>query len=214
MHLYLPHFFTNMRKLVFATNNKHKIQEVAALLAQAGEEVAARYQILSLSDIGCIADIPETAQTFSGNALQKAEYIKVHYGYDCFADDSGLEVRALGNDPGVRSARYAAQDGHDHDSEANMDKLLANMKHATDRAAQFRTVICLMLDGQVYEFEGICKGTIANERLGAGGFGYDPIFCPEGHTESFAQMGLEAKNEISHRGRAVRALVAFLKAHR
>lgn len=200
-----------MKKIVFATNNKHKLEEVRALLEQAGADVASRYEILSLSDIGCTADIPEPSLTFAGNAMQKAEYVKVHYGYDCFADDSGLEVRSLGNDPGVRSARYADEDGHDHDSEANMDKLLVNLKRMRDRSAQFRTVVVLLLDGQSYEFEGICKGAISKERMGEGGFGYDPIFVPEGHTESFAQMGMEAKNAISHRGKAVRALVAFLK---
>lgn len=203
--------FALMKKLVFATNNKHKIAEVKALLQSAGGDLAARYEILSLAEIGCNDDIPETSNTFSGNALQKAEYVKVHYGYDCFADDSGLEVRALGMEPGVFSARYANDEGFDHDSEANMDKLLRNMSHiSNDRYAQFRTVIILILDGQIYEFEGICRGSIAHERLGTGGFGYDPIFCPEGHTESFAQMGLEAKNQISHRGLAVRKLVNFL----
>lgn len=200
-----------MKKIVFATNNKHKIQEIGALLEACGPEVSQRYQILSLSDIGCDADIPETADTFAGNAFQKAEYVNAHFGYDCFADDSGLEVRALGMDPGVHSARYAADMGRDHDSEANMDKLLQRMERITNREAQFRTVICLLIDGRQYEFEGICKGTIAQQRLGSGGFGYDPIFVPEGHTESFAQMGMEAKNEISHRGKAVRQLVEFLK---
>lgn len=200
-----------MKQIVFATNNKHKIEEIGALLQACGSEVGEKYEILSLSDIGCDADIPETSDTFSGNALQKAEYVKCHFGYDCFADDSGLEVRALGMEPGVHSARYAAEEGHDHDSEANMDKLLSKMARIRRREAQFRTVIVLLLDGEKYEFEGICKGTIAPQRLGSGGFGYDPIFVPEGHEESFAQMGMEAKNEISHRGKAVRKLVDFLK---
>lgn len=199
-----------MRKIVFATNNRHKIQEISALLNHV--ELGMKYEILSLSDIGCTADIPETSDTFAGNALQKAEYVKAHYGYDCFADDSGLEVRALGMAPGVHSARYAADEGHDHDSEANMDKLLSRMSKISNREAQFRTVVVLILDGQVYEFEGICKGTIATERMGSGGFGYDPIFIPEGYNESFAQMGMEAKNAISHRGKAVRQLVEFLMA--
>jgi len=200
-----------MDKIVFATNNKHKIEEIRALLSASGSQVGEKYEILSLSDIGCTADIPETSDTFAGNALQKAEYVKSRFGYDCFADDSGLEVRALGMAPGVHSARYAADEGHDHDSEANMDKLLSRMQRIKKREAQFRTVIVLILGGQTYEFEGICKGTISTERLGSGGFGYDPIFVPNGHTESFAQMSLEAKNEISHRGKAVRQLVEFLK---
>jgi len=202
-----------MKKIVFVTNNRHKIQEIGALLNTCGNEMEEKYEILSLSDIGCDADIPETADTFSGNALQKAEYVKTHYDYDCFADDSGLEVRALGMEPGVHSARYAADEGYDHDSEANMDKLLSRMERIKNREAQFRTVIVLILDGQVYEFEGVCKGTIATERLGTDGFGYDPIFIPEGHEESFAQMSMEAKNEISHRGKAVRQLVEFLKKY-
>ncbi|MDO4497190.1 MAG: non-canonical purine NTP diphosphatase [Bacteroidales bacterium] len=200
-----------MKKIVFATNNRHKIEEISALLNECGSEVGEKFEILSLSDIGCTADIPETSETFSGNALQKAEYVKTHFDYDCFADDSGLEVRALGMAPGVHSARYAADEGFDHDSEANMDKLLSRMAKIQHREAQFRTVIVLLLDGQMFEFEGICKGTIATERMGSGGFGYDPIFVPEGHEESFAQMGMEAKNAISHRGKAVRQLVDFLK---
>lgn len=204
--------FAAMKQIVFATNNKHKIAEVKALLEAGGHELASRYEILSLADIGCDADIPETSNTFSGNALQKAEYVKVHYGYDCFADDSGLEVRALGMEPGVFSARYANDEGFDHDSEANMAKLLRNMSHITDdRYAQFRTVIVFLTDAQTYEFEGICRGQITTEKWGTGGFGYDPIFRPEGYDESFAQMGLEAKNKISHRGIAVRKLVEFLK---
>lgn len=200
------------KKIVFATNNKHKIEEVKALLASCGEEVAARYEILSLSEIGCHEDIPETSNTFYGNALQKAEYVRVHYHMDCFADDSGLEVKALGMEPGVRSARYACENGHDHDSEANMDKLLFNLQRCHDRHAQFRTVIILLLDGNQYEFEGICPGSIATQRMGEGGFGYDPIFIPEGLDISFAQMGMDEKNVISHRGKAVRKLVDHLSS--
>ena len=201
-----------MKKIVFATNNKHKLEEVRALLRAGGEELSSRYEILSLADIGCTADIPETSHTFSGNALQKAEYVKVHYGYDCFADDSGLEVRALGMEPGVFSARYANDEGYDHDSEANMAKLLRKMSHIReDRYAQFRTVIVLLSDSEMHEFEGVCRGQITTEKCGTGGFGYDPIFRPEGYEQSFAQMGLEAKNLISHRGIAVRKLVEFLK---
>lgn len=201
----------NKKKLVFATNNANKINEVRALLAACGADVADRYEILSLHDIGCDADIPETMGTFAGNALQKAEYVRVHYGFDCFADDSGLEVRALGMEPGVTSARYAMDEGHDHDSEANMDKLLRNLRRINDRTAQFRTVIVLLLDGKVYEFEGVCRGTITMERSGHDGFGYDPIFMPAGHSVTFAEMTMEEKNVISHRGQAVRQLVEFLK---
>lgn len=199
------------KKLVFATNNVHKIEEVRALLAAHGDDVAECYEILSLSDIGCQEDIPETSDSFRGNALQKAEYVQVRYGYDCFADDSGLEVRALGMDPGVRSARYAAIDGQDHNSEANMDKLLRNMQHIQDRRAQFRTVVVLLQHGEsVREFEGICRGEIKEQRYGQKGFGYDPIFQPEGYDRTFAQMTMEEKNAISHRGKAVRQLVDYL----
>lgn len=199
------------KRIVFATNNKNKIKEVNALLAAIGPEVAERYEVVSLSDIGCNEDIPETSQTFSGNALQKAEFVKVRYGFDCFADDSGLEVRALGMEPGVMSARYAMDEGFDHDADANNQKLLRNLKHVSDRTAQFRTVIVLLLDGAMYEFEGVCRGVITSEeRSNREGFGYDPIFQPEGYNETFAEMPLEAKNLISHRGKAVRALVEFL----
>lgn len=200
----------NKKKLVFATNNANKINEVKALLEACGSEVAEAYDILSLRDIGCNEDIPETGSTFAENALQKAEYIQVHYNLDCFADDSGLEVRALGMDPGVRSARYAMDEGHDHDSEANMDKLLRKLKHVQDRTAQFHTVIKLLLDGQEYEFEGVCRGQITTERSGHEGFGYDPVFKPQGYDVTFAEMTMEEKNAISHRGQAVRALVEFL----
>lgn len=199
------------KRIVFATNNKNKIKEVNALLAASAPEVAERYEIVSLADIGCNEDIPETSQTFSGNALQKAEFVKVRYGFDCFADDSGLEVRALGMEPGVMSARYAMDEGFDHDADANNQKLLRNMKHVSDRTAQFRTVIVLLFDGAMYEFEGVCRGVITTEEhSNREGFGYDPIFQPEGYDETFAEMPLEAKNLISHRGKAVRALVEFL----
>lgn len=200
------------KDIVFVTNNAHKIKEVTALLEACGPEVSERYNILSLADIGCTADIPETSQTFSGNALQKAEYIKVRYGYDCFADDSGLEVRSLGMEPGVMSARYAADEGFDHNADANNDKLLRNMKHAADRRAQFRTVIVLLMGSSMYEFEGICKGNITTEeRSNREGFGYDPIFQPDGYDQTFAEMTLDEKNKISHRGKAIRSLVEFLK---
>lgn len=200
------------KRLVFVTNNAHKIKEVTALLEACGQEVAERYEILSLADIGCMADIPETSQSFYGNALQKAEYVKVRYGYDCFADDSGLEVRALGMEPGVMSARYAADEGFDHDADANNQKLLRNMKRVKDRTAQFRTVVVLLMGSATYEFEGVCRGSITTEEhSNREGFGYDPIFQPAGYEQTFAEMSLEEKNQISHRGKAIRALVDFLK---
>lgn len=200
------------KRLVFVTNNAHKIKEVTALLEACGQEVAERYEILSLADIGCMADIPETSQTFYGNALQKAEYVKVKFGYDCFADDSGLEVRALGMEPGVMSARYAADEGFDHDADANNQKLLRNMKRVKDRTAQFRTVVVLLMGSATYEFEGVCRGTITTEEhSNREGFGYDPIFQPAGYEQTFAEMSLEEKNQISHRGKAIRGLVDFLK---
>ena len=201
------------RKLVFATNNANKINEVKALLEACGPEVSERYEVLSLRDIGCNEDIPENSNTFAGNALQKAEYVNVHYDVDCFADDSGLEVRALGMDPGVRSARYAMDEGFDHNSEANNDKLLRKLQRVRDRSAQFRTVIVLLMDGKMQEFEGVCRGSITAERSGSQGFGYDPIFRPQGYDITFAEMSMEEKNAISHRGKAVRALVEYLKEH-
>lgn len=189
------------KKLVFATNNAHKLEEIRAIL---GDKV----EILSLKDIHCEADIPETADTLEGNAKLKAEYIHAHYGLDCFADDTGLEVEALGGAPGVYSARYAGGDGHD--SEANMKKLLAELDGKANRKAQFRTVICLMEGEEIHLFEGIVKGEIILEKRGASGFGYDPVFVPEGHTETFAEMGAEEKNKISHRARAVQRLCDFL----
>ncbi|MBR5715596.1 MAG: RdgB/HAM1 family non-canonical purine NTP pyrophosphatase [Bacteroidales bacterium] len=201
------------RKLVFATNNANKINEVKALLEACGPEVSERYEVLSLRDIGCLEDIPENSSTFAGNALQKAEYVNVHYDVDCFADDSGLEVRALGMDPGVRSARYAQDEGYDHNSEANNEKLLRKLKRVRDRSAQFRTVIVLLMDGKMQEFEGVCRGEITTERSGSQGFGYDPIFRPSGYDITFAEMSMEEKNAISHRGKAVRALVEYLKEH-
>ena len=187
-------------KLVFATNNRHKLDEVRKITSGYTE-------IVSLSEINCHEDIPETAETLEGNALQKARYIKEHFGYDCFADDTGLEVEALHNAPGVYSARYA---GPGHDSEANMDKLLHEMENKKNRKARFRTVIALILNGKEYLFEGIVNGEILTSKHGHEGFGYDPIFRPEGFQESFAEMPLHEKNEISHRGQAVRALCSFL----
>lgn len=190
-----------MRKLVFATNNAHKLEEIRAIL---GDKV----EVLSLKDIQCDVDIPETADTLEGNAVLKAEYIYRHYGLDCFADDTGLEVEALNGAPGVYSARYAGGEGHD--SEANMRKLLAEMEGKTNRKAQFRTAICLIEGGAEHLFEGVVKGEIIEDKRGASGFGYDPVFMPEGYTETFAEMGSEEKNRISHRARAVQALCAYL----
>ena len=188
-------------RLVFATNNAHKLEEVRQILGD-------RFEVLSLSDINCHDDIPETGDTFQDNALQKARYVKEHYGYDCFADDTGLEVKALNGAPGVHSARYAG----DHDSEANMTKLLQELEKKQDRSAQFRTVVALLLNGQEVLFEGIVTGRIATERhYGESGFGYDPLFIPDGFTETFSQMSPENKNKVSHRGRAVRKLADYLK---
>lgn len=189
------------KKLVVATNNAHKLEEIAAIL---GDEM----ELLSLKDINCHADIPETADTLEGNARQKALYIYENYGMDCFADDTGLEVDALNGAPGVFSARYA---GDGHDSEANMQKLLKELEGKENRNAQFRTAICLIIEGKEYLFEGIVKGKIIEEKRGGAGFGYDPIFVPEGHDQTFAELGNDIKNTISHRARAVEKLCKFLK---
>lgn len=188
-------------KLVFATNNKHKLQEVRDIVGD-------RVEVLSLADIGCHDDIPETADTLQGNALIKARHIYEKYGLDCFADDTGLEVEAFDGAPGVYSARYA---GEECDSEANMQKLLQNLTGKTNRNAQFRTVIALIINGEEKLFNGIVKGAIATEKKGDSGFGYDPVFVPEGHSESFAQMSSEMKNSMSHRFRATQQLGDFLK---
>ena len=189
------------KKLVVATNNAHKLEEIAAIL---GNEM----ELLSLKDIQCYVDIPETANTLEGNARQKAMYIYENYGMDCFADDTGLEVEALDGAPGVFSARYA---GDGHNSEANMQKLLAELDGKENRKAQFRTAICLIMHGKEYLFEGIVKGIIIKEKRGNTGFGYDPIFVPEGHSLTFAELGNDIKNTISHRARAVEKLCQFLQ---
>ena len=235
-----------MNKIVFATNNKHKLEEIRSIL---GED----FEVLSLNDIGCHEDIPETADTLEGNALQKAQYVFEKYGYDCFADDTGLEVQALEGEPGIYSARYAALDGDDscsHDSEANMAKLLRKLEGIENRKARFRTVIALLThpqsipkggksdmisvnkgnktslpsggveggynpsprEGNRVGFEGIVNGSIIRERRGGEGFGYDPIFQPEGYDKTFAELGSEIKNHISHRARAVQKLADFLKS--
>ena len=234
-----------MNKIVFATNNKHKLEEIRSIL---GDD----FEVLSLSDIGCHEDIPETSDTLEGNAMQKAQYVFDKYGYDCFADDTGLEVDALGGEPGIYSARYAALDGDDsisHDSEANMAKLLRKLEGVENRKARFRTVIALIThpqslpkggksdmisvnkgnqtslpsggieggynpsprEGQRVGFEGIVNGSIISERRGGEGFGYDPIFQPEGYDKTFAELGSEIKNHISHRARAVEKLAHYLK---
>lgn len=190
-----------MRKIIFATNNAHKLSEVQAVL---GEE----FTLVTLRECGITEDIPETADTLEGNALQKARYVFEKTGADCFADDTGLEVDALNGAPGVHSARYAT-DGHDF--AANNRLLLKNLEGVTERTARFRTVIALILGGKEYTFEGRVEGTIAEEECGAEGFGYDPLFVPSGEIITFAQMSAEAKNAISHRGRAVAELVKFLK---
>jgi len=192
----------NKLKLVFATNNKHKLEEVQAMLTN--------FEIVSLSDINCFEDIPETADTLEGNAILKANYVTEKYGLDCFADDTGLEVEALNNEPGVFSARYA---GEDNNAEANMNKLLKNLENNPNRKAQFKTAITLNIQGKQFIFEGVCKGTILTEKRGDSGFGYDPIFMPDGFNRSFAEMNLAEKSSISHRGKAVEKLVTFLKAH-
>lgn len=189
------------KKLVFATNNAHKLKEIRAILGNSIE-------ILSLADIHCHADIPETADTLEGNARQKSRYVYEHYGLDCFADDTGLEVESLGGAPGVYSARYA--DGQGHDSQANMNKLLKEMEEKNNRKAQFRTIISLIEKGKERQFEGIVKGQITKEKRGESGFGYDPIFQPDGYDTTFAELGSDIKNRISHRARAVAALCDYL----
>lgn len=191
----------NMKTLVFATNNKHKLHEVSALLEGVVE-------IKSLAEMGLEGDIPETSDTLQGNALQKAQWVWERTHLDCFADDTGLEVDALGGAPGVYSARYA---GEHCSFDDNINKMLAAMEGKTDRKADFRTVICLMEGGQPRYFEGRVDGTILTERYGAEGFGYDPIFMPDRFAVSFAEMPLEVKNKISHRGLAVAKLVEYLK---
>ena len=189
-------------RLVFATNNKHKLEEMRAIL---GDKV----ELLSLAEIGCFDDIPETADTLEGNALIKTRHIYGKYSIPCFADDTGLEVEALDGAPGVYSARYA---GESNDAEANMNKLLHNLTGKSNRNAQFRTVIALIIEGEERLFEGIVRGTIAEERQGKEGFGYDPIFIPEGCNESFAQMAAAEKNSMSHRSRAAAALNEYLQS--
>jgi XTP/dITP diphosphohydrolase len=187
-------------KIVFASNNKNKIKEIQALLPAA-------IQIVSLEDIGCTEEIPETANTIEGNAILKANYVTQKYGFDCFADDSGLEVDALNGEPGVFSARYAGEPKND---ENNIDKLLTNLNGIENKKANFKTVICLNLNGNQHLFTGIINGQIINERVGTNGFGYDPIFVADGYQKTFAELTLEEKSNISHRGIAVKQLIEFL----
>ena len=189
-----------MKKFVFATNNAHKLEEVSTILGS-------KIELLSMKDINCNVDIPETADTLEGNALIKAKYIFNNSQLDCFADDTGLEVEALNGAPGVYSARYA---GDAHNSEANMQKLLSDLEGIENRKAQFRTVFALIIDGKDHLFEGIVKGVITKSRRGTSGFGYDPIFIPEGYTQTYAEMGNELKNKISHRALATNKLCNFL----
>lgn len=192
-----------MRSLVFATSNPHKVREVNELLGD-------QFEIRSLKDIGCTEDIPETQDTIKGNALQKARYLKHHYDHDCFAEDTGLEIDALDGAPGVYTARYA---GPQRDPQDNMQKVLEELADTNVRSARFRTVIALILDGEEHVFEGIAEGTIAEQLSGAKGFGYDPIFVPDGYTQTFAEMDAAEKNAISHRGKAVDLLAQFLKQY-
>jgi len=187
-------------KIVFATHNKNKLKEVKALMPS-------HIELLSLTDIGCHDEIPETANTIEGNALIKANFVKENYGFDCFADDTGLEVEALNNEPGVYSARYA---GPENNADANMNKLLENLENKPSRNARFKTVIALKLKESHQLFTGTCEGEITKDKKGTDGFGYDPIFQPNGFNKTFAEMTLQQKTEIGHRGKAVRLLIEFL----
>lgn len=189
-------------QIVFATNNLNKIKEVKAL-------IPSHIKLLSLKDIGCFEDIPETQSTIEGNAIQKAEYIKTNYGYDCFADDTGLEVNSLNGAPGVYSARYAGKQRNAND---NIDKLLNELDKKLVRDAQFKTIIALQLNGKQHIFEGICEGEITEVKIGEKGFGYDPIFKPKGYNITFAEMDLNLKNSIGHRGKAISKLITFLNS--
>ncbi|MGL2993582.1 non-canonical purine NTP diphosphatase [Flavobacterium sp. TSSA_36] len=187
-------------KIVFATNNENKIKEIQSMLPN-------NITIVSLESIGCFEEIPETAASIEGNAIMKANYITENYGYDCFADDTGLEIEALNNEPGVFSARYA---GEQRSSEDNINKVLHLLNNENNRNAQFKTVICLNFKGKQQLFTGIAKGNITTVKIGTGGFGYDPIFQPKGHQETFAELSIQTKNQISHRGKATQLLINFL----
>lgn len=189
-------------QLVFATNNLNKLKEVQSLIPP-------NIKLLSLKDIGCFEDVPETQNTIEGNAIQKAEFVKKHYGYDCFADDTGLEVEALNGAPGVYSARYA---GKQRDANDNMNKILEELNDIENRKAQFKTVVALHINNNLQTFTGICTGEITKNKHGEKGFGYDPIFKPNNFNETFAEMELSLKNDIGHRGKAITKLVEFLKS--
>lgn len=196
-----------MKTLVFASNNAHKLEEIRAILGE-------QYEVKSLKDIECEVDIPETGSTFRENALQKATYVKEHFGFDCFADDSGLQVEALGGEPGVYSARYAVKNGvkvEGNKDDANMNVLLEKLANEENRKACFRTSIALIYEGKTHYFDGTVEGRIIREKRGDGGFGYDPIFIPDGYDKTFAELGNEIKNGISHRARAVAKLAEFLR---
>lgn len=190
-----------LKKLIFATNNQHKLNEVKAILAE-------DFEILGLKDINCTSDIPETGFTLEDNAKIKAYFVKDHFGFDCFADDTGLEVKALNNEPGVYSARYAGEEG---DSKKNIQKLLNNLDDKQNKKARFRTVVTLIYEGEEYLFEGSITGCITDNLRGESGFGYDPIFIPDGYDETFAELGDDVKNTISHRAIAIKKLCNFLK---
>ena len=190
-----------MLKLVFATNNKNKIKEIKHLIGNSIE-------LLSLEDIGCVEDIPETSDTIQGNAIQKAKYVYDNYGYNCFADDTGLEIDELNGEPGIYSARYA---GEQRNPEENMNKVLEKLNDATNRNAQFKTVIALIINGEISCFEGIVKGEMTRVMSGEEGFGYDPIFKPKGYDITYSEMNLELKNKISHRALATHKLIKHLK---
>lgn len=194
------------KRIVFATNNSHKLSEIKAILRE-------DFEVVSLEELGCNDEIPETADTLEGNALQKSTYINSRYGVNCFADDTGLEVEAFNGGPGIYTARFGTMNGYgdDHDAEANTRCLIDKLKDTDNRRAQFRTVISLILDGKEYSFEGVVKGEITREKRGEKGFGYDPVFIPEGYTGTFAELGVDVKNQISHRARAVQKLAEFLK---
>ena len=192
-----------METIVFATANPHKVREVNELIGD-------QYEILSLKDIGCKEDIPETQDTIAGNAQQKARYLKAHYGHDCFAEDTGLEIDALNGAPGVYTARYA---GPQRNAQDNMQLVLEQLADTNQRSARFRTVIALILDGKEYLFEGVAEGHITEQQCGTEGFGYDPIFVPEGYEQTFAELDSAEKNVISHRGKAVDKLAQFLKTY-
>lgn len=196
-----------MKTLVFASNNAHKLEEIRAILGN-------KFDVKSLKDIGCNVDIPETGTTFRENALQKARYVKEHFGFDCFADDSGLQMEALGGEPGVYSARYAVKNGRQvtagNKDDANMDVLLEKLAGEENRKACFRTCIALIYEGETHFFDGVVEGHIITEKRGDGGFGYDPLFVPDGYEKTFAEMGNEVKNNISHRAKAVEKLAEFL----